>query len=155
MKKRAQDIFEDAISSQKRNMTEPEPAAANEQPEFGFTLLEVMVALSIIALVLVSVYKMHAQTLAMNYAANFYTTAPLLAQGKIAELETKTLDELVEDSGSFGDEFPGYKWNVGIDDVESEALGTIAEDLKRIDVTVSLNNDEFTYILRTYRFFWE
>lgn len=146
---------ENAIRSQKRSITKPEPDTSNAQPAFGFTLLEVMLALSIIAFVLVSVYKMHAQTITMNIAANFYTTAPLLANGKIAELETKTLDELADDSGRFGDEFPSYSWNVVIDDVESEALGNIAVDLKKIDVTVSFNDDEFTYSLRTYRFFWE
>ncbi len=124
----------------------------NLQSDFGFTLLEIMVAVSIIAIVLVSVYKMHAQTISMNYEARFYTTAPLLAQLKMAELETKSLEDLASDSGNFGDDFPGYGWKVGIDDVESEALGDTAKDLKKIDVTVFLNNDEFTYSLRTYRF---
>ncbi len=146
---------EDAILGRKKKLAGSNPPTIGAASIVGFTLLEVMVALSIIALVLVSVYKMHAQTIAMNYAANFYTTAPLLAHGKIAELETKALNELADDSGNFGDEFPGYKWNVAIENVESEALGTVAEDLKKIEVTVSLNNDEFTYNLRTYRFFWE
>lgn len=146
---------ENAIRSQKKNITQSAAETPNAKPAFGFTLLEVMLAVSIIALVLVSVYKMHAQTIVMNFAANFYTTAPLLANGKIVEFETKPLDELEEDSGRFGDEFPGYSWNVAIEDVESEALGNIAKDLKKIDVTVSFNDDEFTYSLRTYRFFWE
>jgi general secretion pathway protein I len=124
----------------------------NLQSDFGFTLLEIMVAISIIGIVLVSVYKMHAQTISMNYEARFYTTAPLLAQLKMADLETKLLEEQTNDSGDFGDEFPGYRWNVVIDDVESEALGDTAEDLKEINVFVSFNNDEFTYSLRTYIF---
>ena len=124
----------------------------NLQSDFGFTLLEIMVAISIIGIVLVSVYKMHAQTISMNYEARFYATAPLLAQLKMAELETKLLEEQTNDSGDFGDEFPGYRWNVVIDDVESEALGNTAEDLKEINVFVSFNNDEFTYSLRTYIF---
>jgi len=36
--------------------------------------------------------------------------------------------------------------------VASEILGTVAEDLKQIDVTVSYNDDQFSYSLRTYRF---
>jgi general secretion pathway protein I len=124
----------------------------NLQSDLGFTLLEIMVAISIIGIVLVSVYKMHAQTISMNYEARFYTTAPLLAQLKMADLETKLLEEQTNDSGDFGDEFPGYRWNVVIDDVESEALGDTAEDLKEINVFVSFNNDEFTYSLRTYIF---
>jgi prepilin-type N-terminal cleavage/methylation domain-containing protein len=46
----------------------------------GFTLLEVMVAMAIMAIVLVSVYRMHSQTLTMNMAARFYTQAPMVAQ---------------------------------------------------------------------------
>jgi general secretion pathway protein I len=124
----------------------------NLQSDLGFTLLEIMVAISIIGIVLVSVYKMHAQTISMNYEARFYVTAPLLAQLKMAELETKLLERQTNDSGDFGNEFPGYRWNVVIDDVESEALGNTAEDLKEINVFVSFNNDEFTYSLRTYIF---
>ena len=124
----------------------------NLQSDLGFTLLEIMVAISIIGIVLVSVYKMHAQTISMHYEARFYTTAPLLAQLKMAEIETKLLEEQTNDSGDFGDEFPGYRWNVVTADVESEALGNIAEDLKEINVFVSFNNDEFTYSLRTYIF---
>ena len=112
-----------------------------------------MVAVSIIAIVLVSVYKMQAQTISMDYSIRFYTTAPLLAQRKIAEFEIKPLNELADDSGDFGDSFPNYRWRVAVDDVESEALGQSADDLKKIDVTISLNNDEISYSLRTYRFF--
>ena len=125
------------------------------QTDFGFTLLEIMVAVSIIAIVLVSVYKMHAQTLSMNYTARFYTTAPLLAQRKMAELEITSLKDLAEDAGDFGDDFPNYRWNVAVNDVESEALGQNAANLKKIDVTIALNNDELTYSLRTYKLYRE
>ncbi len=137
---------------QKTETLNSRPAIRNLQPNSGFTLLEIMVALSIIAIVLVSVYKMQAQTISMNYEARFYATAPLLAQLKIAEIEIENPDEQTDDSGDFGDEFPGYRWNVIINDIESEALGNIAENLKQINVNISFNTDEFTYSLRTYRF---
>jgi len=124
----------------------------NLQSDFGFTLLEIMVSVSIIAIVLVSIYKMQAQTISMNYEARFYATAPLLAQFKMTEQKTKSLEDLTSDSGNFGDDFPGYSWSMAVDDVESEALSDTAKDLKKIDVTIFLNNDEFTYNLRTYRF---
>jgi len=117
----------------------------------GFTLLEVMVALSIIAIVLVSVYKLHAQTVSMNNEVRFYVTAPMLAQIKMAEIESESLEDIGDDSGDYGDEFPDYRWNIVIDDVESTALGNIAKDLKKIDLLISFNNDEFTYNLRAYK----
>ena len=140
---------------QKISASNSEPATCNSQSDFGFTLLEIMVSISIIAIVLVSVYRLHGQTISMHQSARFYTIAPLLAQNKMAEFEIKPLDELTDDSGSFADEFPGYSWKVAINDVESETLGSTAEDLKKIDIIVSFNQDEFTYDLRTYRFYSE
>jgi general secretion pathway protein I len=118
----------------------------------GFTLIEIMAAISIIAIVLVSVYKLHAQTLAMNNEVRFYATAAMLAQKKMAEIESKSREDMSADSGDFGEEFPNYNWNIAIDDVVSKALGNVVEDIKRIDITISFNNDEYTYNLRTYKF---
>ena len=122
---------------------------------FGFTLLEVMVAMSIMAIVLVSVYRMHSQTLTMNIANRFYTQAPLLAQDKLAQLETGLSEIIAGDSGDFGEEFPGYSWNVTVEEVAAEALGEIANDLKRIELMVSFNNNEYVYNVRTYRLIQE
>jgi len=119
----------------------------------GFTLLEIMVSTSIIAIVLVSVYRMHAQTIRMNFISRFQTTAPMLAKKVLAEIETKPVDDLADDSGDFGKEFSGYKWQVAVKEVEFEALGEIAKDLKQIEVIVSLNEDEDVYSIRLYKFF--
>jgi len=119
---------------------------------FGFTLLEVMVALAVMSIVLVSVYRMHSQSLTMNTAARFYTQAPMLAQSKMAEIEVLFSSGFPEDSGDFGEQFPGYGWKASISDVTSEILGEVGDDLKRIDITVSLNEDQFLYNLRAYRF---
>lgn len=133
-------------------MTAEQTAARSLQLQRGFTLLEIMVALSIIAIVLVSVYKMHAQTVSMNNEVRFYATAPMLAQIKMAEIESESLEDLGDDSGDFGDEFPDYRWNIVIDDVESTALENIAKDLKKIDLLISSNNDAFIYNLRAYKY---
>ena len=127
----------------------------NQRTASGFTLLEVMVAMAIMAIVLVSVYRMHSQTLTMNAAARFYTQAPMLAQSKLAQLISDSSGLIAGDSGDFGDNFPGYTWRIATDEVSSEALGEIASDLKRIDMTVSLNRDEYAYTVRTYRFMRE
>jgi len=134
------------------NKTYEQRIAESDQKK-GFTLLEVMVALSIIAIVLVSVYRLHAQTVSMNNEVRFYVTAPMLAQIKMAEIKSESLEDIGDDSGDYGDEFPDYRWNIVIDDVESTALGNIARDLKKIDLLISFNNDEFTYNLRAYKYF--
>ena len=98
---------------------------------------------------------MHSQTLAMNTANRFYTQAPMLAQSKLAQLETDSSEIIAGDSGDFGDKFPGYSWNVAVEEMALEALGEAATDLKRIDLTVSFNNNEYIYNVRTYRLFGE
>ncbi len=137
---------------QRREMTAEQTAALSPQPQRGFTLLEIMIALSIIAIVLVSVYRMHAQTISMNNEVRFYATAPMLAQIKMAEIESESLEDMGDDSGDFGDEFPDYRWNIVIDDVESTALENIIKDLKKIDLLISSNNDAFIYNLRAYKY---
>ena len=127
------------------------PASSIQHPVSGFTLLEVMIAMAIMAIVLVSVYRLHSQTLSMTTANRFYTQAPLLAQSKMAQLEAISSGVVSGDSGDFGDKFPGYGWRVSTEDVSSEALGEAAEELKRIDVTVTLNGNEYEHTIRLYR----
>ena len=118
----------------------------------GFTLFEVLVAMAVLSIVLVSVYRMHSQTLTMNTAARFYTQAPLLAQKKMAEVTTSSAGIFSSDSGDFGENYPGYSWQVTTTDVASELLGEVANDLKRIDIKVSYANNQFSFDLTTYRF---
>lgn len=128
------------------------PAPAGATDGSGFTFLEIMVALSVIAIVLVSVYKMQSQTLAMSAEKRFYTTAPLLAAGKLAQLEVRPLSETGPREGDFGENFPDYRWSVDVQQVESEFLSDDASKLVRIDMDVAFHENQFVYHLRTYRF---
>lgn len=116
----------------------------------GFTLLEIMVAVAVMAIVLVSVYKLHAQTIFMSASARFYSTAPLLAQRKIAEIEAFPNSRQLSASGDFGDQFPGYSWSAGIDAVGDEIFGDAGRDFKKVEVTVSFNRNELVYNVRAY-----
>ena len=111
--------------------------------------------MAVMAIVLVSVYRMHSQTLTMNAANRFYTQAPMLAQSKLAQLEAASSEIIAGDSGDFGEKFPGYSWTVSVAEVSAETLGEISNDLKQIDLTVSLNDNEYTYNVRMYRLFRE
>lgn len=119
----------------------------------GFTLLEVMVALCIMAIVLMSVYRLQSQAIAMSMESRFYTQAPLLARSALTRFEESLERQMATSQGDFGREYPGYQWKITVDDTVSAALGPdISKDMKRIDVQVTLNNGEYTYGFRTYRF---
>jgi len=124
---------------------------ACDSAENGFTLIEILVALSVISIVLVTVFRLHSQTISMNHLSRFNATAPFLAQGKLAELEMNFPETPLSDSGDFGDDYPGYRWQFAIAKVESEALGDSASPLRKIDIDVDLNENQYTYRLRTYR----
>jgi len=123
----------------------------DEVSEAGFTLLEVMVAMSIIAIALTSVFHVQFQTILLNNNARFDITAPLLAQSRMAQIETSLGDVSTEENGDFGEKYPGYSWHHTIEDMESETLGEVSERLKKIEVVVSFNEDEFIYRTRAYR----
>ncbi len=117
----------------------------------GVTLLEVMVALGIVAIVLVAVYRLQMQSISMERIAQFHTQAPLLAQQLVAEIEFQGADLPDTDSGDFGDDFPGYTWTLQTTDVENFTDPEGRSLLKQIDLRVHLNRDEDLFTLRTYR----
>jgi len=136
---------------------EPLPVFSLQRPAGrsprGFTLLEVMVALCILAIVLLSVYRLHSQTISMSIESRFYTQAPLLARSALTRWEEARKPEMISDQGDFGKEFPGYQWKISVTDAPSPALGAqFAREMLRIDVLVALNNGEYSYGFRTYRF---
>jgi len=83
----------------------------------GFTLVEVLVALLILAVMSVILYQSwNGSLLAVRKGRN-YNTVFLLLQKKITEFEIqskdKKVDELKEkDEGDFGSAYPDYKWEI-------------------------------------------
>lgn len=116
----------------------------------GFTLLEILVAVAIMTFALIAVFRLYTQTITMNYMLSFNTMAPFLSQKKMAELIVLQGEELEDSSGDFGEAFPGYIWQVKIEDVVLETFET--NDLKKIDLRISLVNDPQEFYLRRYRY---
>jgi type II secretion system protein I len=97
----------------------------------GFTLLEVMIAMAILAITLVTLYQSQSQSISMASDSRFLTTASLLAQSRMAEIDTADPRLAVSANGDFGEEYPGYTWRVEVSAVEEFPL------LKRIALTVT------------------
>ena len=125
-----------------------------KRKSFGFTLLEVMVAMAIIAIALTAVLGSQSQSVSLASEAKFKTTAPFLAQSKIAEIEVAEQDDLAGGSGDFGEDFPGYTWELSVEDIAFEEPENVSDLLKRIDLKVSWGEEKlYQYRLRLYRFF--
>lgn len=95
----------------------------------GFTLLEVLVSLSILAIGLIAVVRSFSGTLQAGDFSRELTGAYLLAEGKISELETTPQDILGIKRGDFGKDHPGYRW-------ETEVNSTGNPDIQEATVRV-------------------
>lgn len=103
--------------------------------EKGFTLLEVMIAMAILATVLVTVFHSQSQSIAMANESRALTTLALLAQSRMAEIEGRQDLSTGQTTGNFGDDFPDYTWTANI----SQPQGPGSTYLRKIEVTVVHN----------------
>ena len=117
--------------------------------------MEVLVALSVVAIALTAVYRMHTQTLFMDESGRFDTVATMLARQKLADLETIDLAEVNTDSGDFGQTQPGYAWQIQTENVDSALFKEDGPILKRIQISITRNDEEARFTLTTYRYLYE
>ncbi|MBF0376646.1 MAG: prepilin-type N-terminal cleavage/methylation domain-containing protein [Desulfamplus sp.] len=132
----------------------------------GFTLLEIMVSISILALVVVSVFKIQSSIIRLSIAGEFYSTASHLARQKLADIEQEIRDPSMvneistkELSGDFGDNFPDYNWKCAINNLDlsnSEIPEEVIkkgdlQKLKKIKIEISYK-DEFSFNISSWRF---
>lgn len=120
----------------------------------GFTLLEVMVAMAILAIALTSLFGSQSTSVALATETRFNIQAPLLARMQLARLQSEK--EIFADSGDFGDDFPGFLWKLTIkdsnfQDSETSSLQHLNEKLQHIILVVSWGEERFSYQLDNYR----
>ena len=119
----------------------------------GFTLLEVMLALTIIAIALTAALSLESQGISLASEAKFTTTAVFLAQSKMAEIEAQKPQDLISDSGDFGEDFPDYRWDMSVSDATIAEPEGVSDYLKQIDLRISRGEDAlYQYSLTQYRF---
>lgn len=122
----------------------------------GFTLLEVMIAVAIIAIALTALLGSQAQSLSLANEAKFNTTAALLAQGRMARIEFEGEESMVGDSGDFGEDFPGYRWETRVSDVDSGEIEGLSDYLKHVDLEVAWGESgRYRYSLQFLYFMFE
>jgi len=99
----------------------------------GFTLIEVLFAVAIIGISMVTLVGLELKTIRLQQISNRITTAALLAEEKLtekmAEISSTPSPSLYTDQGDFEEGYEDYHW-------EYTLSTTPADTLYRIDLTV-------------------
>ena len=103
----------------------------NISVENGFTLIEILVTLTILTLTMPALVRSFGQAQREQALSENKTTALYLLKYQMALIESEGFPEIGSDSGEFG-EGSRYTWTSEITDVESEEI----EGLRSINLTV-------------------
>ncbi len=124
----------------------------------AFTLLEVMISISIIALIFVSLFRMQTGSVTLATANKFNQLAPTLANQLIARISADP-DGFSKDQGDFGESFPGITWTCEISNGDFDALDYFSsensERLKKIDLEITNQADDRSFVLTCWRLILE
>ena len=118
----------------------------------GFTLLEIMVALAIVAIALVPLLRLHLLSLDATIRSQDLTTAILLAQGQLAAMGA--FPEEGEDTGTFEEpDLEKFRWHTAVKEhTFSSEDGDKEVEVRHITVTVLWTDggSERQYSLESY-----
>ncbi len=107
----------------------------------GFTIIEVIMALAIVSIALVSLMRLHLVSLRMAYTGRVTSQALMLAREKIAEQLATGFGQPTTDSGTEYKNNLDFHWRTEVTDAELPTInGIVLNDLRRISVEVSFKD---------------
>jgi prepilin-type N-terminal cleavage/methylation domain-containing protein len=104
--------------------------------DHGFTLLEIIICLGLLALVLVAVFHLQAQNLDLQSEAQFMTTATCLLQERLSQIQALEKIEEGTNSGDFGKDYPDYTYKQEVSEVPDTGI------LYKVRVAVILEREK-------------
>ena len=132
---------------------ESETGSLPPSKESGFTLLEVLVAVSIIGIALVVLLRLHLLSLDATLAAQDLSTAVLLAQGKMATFLAQS-PEAGDDEGQFdGPDLERFTWTTSVTQFDlgpQDRAGSLGVRHVTVSVHWREGNRNRSYSLETY-----
>ena len=142
-----------AITDMCPMMTVSESAARRAGPP-GFTLMEILVSIAVIAIVLVSLFRIQSGSIDLTAANRFHNTAPFLAKKQLALIESDLTDK-ESDQGEFEPPFDTYQWRYAVSDADIDGIGELPENeaggLKRIEIEIIQAHTNRSYRVNTFR----
>ncbi|WP_172399620.1 type II secretion system minor pseudopilin GspI [Geothermobacter hydrogeniphilus] len=124
-----------ATSHKSRPQADAELGEKNRSHAAGFTLLEVMIALAIIGVALVALLGLAQRSISTNQRLQQITRATLLAQSKMAEVETGIGNDGSDGEGTFTEPDDAFSWTV-------RSSETPVEGVRQVEVTVFWGREE-------------
>lgn len=132
------------------NLSIPRPMEQN-----GFTLLEVMVSLVVLAVVLVTLFRLHAGTIRLTEAGKTVAVMALLTQYQLSAV-TVAKEESVNLSGRFPDDMSEFEWTCISEPAEFTAPVTLsdgqAQRLKKFILEITDTASGRTAVITTWRY---
>lgn len=116
----------------------------------GFTLLEVLISIAILATVLTAVLRLEKQSIDMGGIQKEVVVASILANNLMSEMELQDFPAVGNTNGDFGEDFPQYIWS-------REVAETFFEGVNEVKLTVQrrIGNREPQSILTVTKYFVE
>ena len=102
----------------------------------GFTLLEIVISLGLIAVALLVVFRLQAQNLDLQSEAQFMTIAKGLLQDRMSQIASRGTLSDDTSSGDMGEDFPDFTYREEIREVSE------LENLFKVRVGIVLERDE-------------
>jgi len=97
-----------------RLFSSPIPDPRSPTPSSGFTLLEVLVAMAVLAVALVSLLGLYNRSLLLTIRAQRLSTATLLVQEMLTRTQLEGMNALRVTTGDFADlhpgQYPEFRW---------------------------------------------
>ncbi len=88
----------------------------------GFTLIEIMTALAVLAIAFVVLLGLRNRDIAISAKAARIIDATLLARQKMTEIALLKDKNTGERSGNFGDTYPDYRWEMDMNETPYERV---------------------------------
>lgn len=120
----------------------------------GFTLLEVMICVAILAFITISLFSVQSGSISLVNKNKFVQQGPALAQ-KVLAIISPDLKDLDQTQGDFAPDYPEITWTCQVTEVNFEDLDFNADDtmagLKKIDIRIKDASGSNTFEMTAWR----
>ena len=129
------------------------PDCITQETPSGFTLLEILVSIAVIAIALVSVFRLHSGTLKLTDATRSNALLPVVAFQHLADITSRSQTF----SGQGKQNKISYRWSCAIEDRSfDDPIAISPAQAKRFKkLTLTIETQRRTLTLTTWRYLGE